>query len=334
MATLIGSIFVFLLVIMLHELGHFTVAKAVGIKVNEFSIGMGPKILQREGKETKYSIRIFPIGGYVAMEGENEDSFDPRSFNNVSVYKRMAVVVAGAVMNFLLAIVAFFFVFIGMGNGTNIIDEVIVDLPAYQGGIHTGDKIIEINGMPTKDWSEIIDLISNNENGAPLHIKYERNEKIYEQEINPVKSEDGRFIIGITSKTEKNPIHAFSLAISQTKSVVKSIFHVFHLIKTGGFESNMLSGPVGVISIIGQETSKGFINLLFILGLISANLGVINLLPIPALDGGKLLFLLIEAMIGKPIPAEWEAKLSMLGFAFLLTLMLYVTLFNDLNIFR
>lgn len=334
MATLIGSIVVFLFVVLLHELGHFTVAKLVGIKVNEFSIGMGPKIIQKQGSETKYSLRLLPIGGYVAMEGEEEQSKDPRSFNNVSIPKRMAVVSAGAIMNFFLALVAFFLVFSIAGNRTNIIETVVKDSPAYVSGIQKGDRIISINGKTTKDWTDILQIIGSNKKDYPMEIKLNRSGELLTKKIVPVKSSEGRYMIGITSHLERNLGKSFSSALFITKESILSIFSVFKMIGQGNFHMNMLAGPVGVISIIGRETSKGILNLLQILGIISANLGVMNLLPIPALDGGKLLFLGIEALCGRPIPEEWESKLSFVGFAFLLSLMLYVTVFNDLKIFR
>ena len=151
MITLISSLLVFLLVVMLHELGHFTVAKLSGIKVNEFSIGMGPKIYQKQKGETFYSLRILPVGGYVSMEGEEENSHDPRAFNNVHILKRMSVVLAGAFMNFILAFLAFTIIFSIVGYGSNEIDKVMENSPAMISGLRPGDKIIKINDSSTRD---------------------------------------------------------------------------------------------------------------------------------------------------------------------------------------
>ena len=169
MSALIGSIIVFLLVVLLHEFGHFSVAKLVGIKVNEFSVGMGPKIFQKTKGETKYSLRALPIGGYVAMEGEDEESFDPRSFNNVSVFKRMAVVLAGVTMNFILAIFCFFILFYFIGFGSNVIDTVIKDSPADAAGLTKGDKIVGVNYVRTDNLNDIVEEISKN-NGKELNL--------------------------------------------------------------------------------------------------------------------------------------------------------------------
>lgn len=329
MKTLIGSVIVFMLVVMLHELGHFTVAKLVGIKVNEFSIGMGPKIFQKQKCETKYSLRALPIGGYVAMEGEDSSSDDPRSFENVSIPKRMAVVVAGALMNFILAIVAFFIVSFVVGIQTNNIGVVVDNSPAYYADLKVNDKVISINGEKVSDWNDIINDITKSDRNKDIDLKVERNNKTLNIQLKP-QLKDGRLQIGIGPKYEKSFIGSIKMAFVATWDIVKSIFTVFGLIFSGKFSLNMLSGPVGVISVIGQETSKGIIYLIQILAIISANLGVVNLLPIPALDGGKLLFLIIEGIIGRPINEKVENTLSVIGFALLIGLMLYVTVFGDL----
>ncbi|EFI42266.1 MULTISPECIES: RIP metalloprotease RseP [Peptoniphilus] len=329
MNTLIGSIIVFMLVITLHELGHFSVAKMVGIKVNEFSIGMGPKIFQKEGLETKYSIRILPIGGYVAMEGEDERSDDPRSFNNVNVFKRMAVVVAGVCMNFILAVIAFFIVAVIVGTPTNTIGSIVDNSSAYHAGLYAGDKIIEINDIPTKNWEDIVFNISNSKENSDIRIKITRNHNELVKHV-IAKSNNGRIQIGITPNYEKSISNAIKYSFLDTIQVIKDVFMTIKLLFKGNVDVTMLSGPVGVISVIGQATSLGMVYLLKMIGIISANLGVVNLLPIPALDGGKLLFLIIEKLIGKKINEKIENTLSLIGISFLLFLMLYITLFGDL----
>lgn len=328
MATLIGSIIVFMLVIMLHELGHFTIAKLVGIKVNEFSIGMGPKLIQKQKGETKYSIRALPIGGYVAMEGEDESSNDPRSFENVSIPKKMAVIVAGAFMNFVLAVVAFFFVALLMGSATTSIGVVVENSPAYVAGIQKNDEILSVNDKDVKSWQEIIEGISSTKDES-VELKLNRNNKTITKKITP-EIKNGVSTIGIGTKLEKSASKSIISAFKMTGYVIMSIFDVFKLIFSGNFNMQLLAGPVGVISQIGEETAKGAIYLINILGIISANLGVVNLLPIPALDGGKFFILLIEAITGKKLNEKFESTISLIGFAFLIGLMLYVTVFGDL----
>lgn len=328
MATFLGSVFVFLMVITLHEFGHFAAAKAVGIKVNEFAVGMGPKLLSRQKGETLYTVRALPIGGFCAMEGETEDSPDPRSFQQAPLWARFTVVVSGAAMNFILAIIAFFIVSLIMGVQTQTIDSVIPNSPAMTAGIRSGDRIIEINNRPVESWDDIIDRISSSK--GEITVTGERENKKLKFKLTPTE-EDGRKVIGIVTRTETKPLSSLKFAFSMTGKVIMSIFLVFKMMFQRTFKTDMLAGPVGVISMIGESTAAGLVPLLFMLGLISANLGVVNLLPIPALDGGKILFLLIEKLRGEPVPEEKEGLITIIGMVFLFSLMIYITIFADLK---
>ena len=331
MITLISSLVVFLLVVMLHEFGHFTVAKLSGIKVNEFSIGMGPKLFQKQKGETSYSLRALPIGGYVAMEGEEESSHDPRSFNNAPILKRMAVVLAGAFMNFILAFLAFTIIFSIFGYGSNEIDTVIKDSPAEIAGLKAGDKIVEIDKIKTKYIYEINTLIRDKKD-EEINLKINRNGENLEINLKPKYSEENKmYLIGITSKLKHSFFKSIELGAKRTGEMSLMILKSLKMIFDGSFKMEYLSGPVGVVQMIGSESSKGFLNFLQILALISVNLGVFNLLPIPALDGGKFLFLLIEALRGKPINEKFEQGLSLIGISILFSLMIYVTIFNDIG---
>lgn len=335
MQTAIAAIFVFLLVIVLHELGHFTVAKMVGIKVNEFAIGMGPKLLQTTKGETQYTLRLLPIGGYVKMEGEEESSDDPRSFGSVSPLKRMAVVVAGAIMNFVLALVVLSIVAFNVGTPTTVIEEAILDSPAYVSGIQQGDKIVSINGVETNTWEKISSTIADSNIDENLEIKILRGEEEKTINVKP-KVEDNRTIIGIIPLNEKSFINGIKGGFQNTGMFMKLMFGFVGSIFKGEVSINDLSGPVGVISEVGKQAKFGMNNLLLILGFISVNLGFFNLLPIPALDGSRLIFLLIELVRGKPIDPEKENFIHMIGFVLLITLMLVVT-YKDLirvNIFK
>ncbi|MGO3751316.1 MAG: RIP metalloprotease RseP [Peptoniphilaceae bacterium] len=336
MYTAIGSIFVFMLVILLHELGHFTVAKLSGIKVNEFSIGMGPKIFQKKSRETDYSIRILPIGGFVAMEGEEESSNDPRSFNNVSVYKRIAVVLAGVFMNVVLAILAFMLVGLILGIPSTTVSEVLENSPAEISQIKSGDKILKINEETVSSWDDITNNISRTKNNQKISVEVKRNDQILTKSLNS-QLKDGRIIIGISPELKKDFFGSIKYGFSQTFKTISDVYGVLSGLIRGKVNVNNLAGPVGVISFIGQATSLGFVSLLRILGIISANLAVVNLLPIPALDGGKFVFLLYEAISGKKVNQKFEEILTIIGISLLLGLMIYVTIFGDLvrlNIFR
>lgn len=328
MQTVIAALFVFLLVILLHELGHFVVAKLVGIKVNEFAIGMGPKLLQTKKGETTYTLRLLPIGGYCAMEGEDEDSDDPRSFSNVSTLARIAVVAAGAIMNFVLAVIVLSIVSFYVGSPTNIVGGFSENSPAENTELLVGDEIVEINGTEVNSWDDVSENISdlNPQDNIDL-VVLRSNEKI-NIEIKPTV-EDGRTIIGIRPEYVRSASSAIKGGLEMTWFFIKLLFDFFAGIFRGEFSADNLSGPVGVITVIGEAANTGFINLLYLLGYISVNLGIFNLLPIPALDGSRIVFLVIELIRGKPIDPVKEGYVHFVGLVLLLGLILVVT-YQDL----
>ena len=334
MQTAIAAIFVFLLVILLHELGHFTVAKLVGIKVNEFSIGMGPKVFQKKGKETKYSLRLLPIGGYVQMEGEDENSDDPRSFNKVSPLKRIAVVAAGGAMNFVLAIVVLTIVAFNTGVPTVVIDEIIENSPAEIAGLQPSDRITSVGGLQVEKWEDISNNLNRLESNEETSINLMRDGKELEIPIRP-EVEDGMLKIGIYPRYESSFTSAIVGGFQYTKTFIGLMFQFFGMLFKGEITTNDFAGPVGVVVEIGNAAQMGFTNLLFLLGFISVNLGFFNLLPIPALDGSRIVFLVIELIRGKPIDPEKEGMVHFVGIILLLTLMVGIT-YKDLmriNIF-
>lgn len=324
MQTTLAAIFIFMLVILVHEFGHFAVAKLVGIKVNEFSIGMGPKILQKDKGETKYTLRLLPIGGYVSMEGEDEDSNDERSFQSAPVVSRIGVIAAGAIMNFILAIVVFSIVTFMIGNPTNTVDAVIENTPAEIAGIQVNDKIVKVNEKNINSWEDVIENISTLDEGEVLNVEVLRDGKIEKMKLETIKYEES-VIIGVQPRVEKSLITSIKGGFTKTYFTLISIVDVFKMLFTGEIGSEALSGPVGVISGIGEATKMGFVYVLIIMGMISVNLGFFNLIPIPALDGSRLMFLLIELVRGKPIDPEKEGRVHFIGFLFLISLMLLVT---------
>lgn len=336
MITAIAAIFVFLMVILFHEFGHFIVAKSVGIKVNEFSIGMGPKIFQKEKGETKYSIRALPIGGYVSMEGEDEISDDSRSFNNVSVLSRIAVIAAGAMMNFILAIIVLSIVAFNLGMPTTTIKDTQQNSPAEKAGIQSGDTITSINDEQIASWDSIVEKINNSEVNKEIKVTVLRNEEQMDYFIQPQKDEENRSIIGIEPVSKKSFLTAIKGGFEQTWGMLKLMFGFFEMLFRGQVSTKDLSGPVGVIYTIGEAAKYGIINLLYLMGFISVNLGFFNLLPLPALDGSRIVFLLIEKIRGKAINPEKEGFIHFIGFVLLILLMLTVT-YSDIirfNIFK
>lgn len=324
MLTAIAAIFVFLMVILVHEFGHFAIAKLVGIKVNEFSIGMGPKLVQKKKGETEYTVRLLPIGGYVKMEGEDESSKDPRSFGNVSVLSRIGVVIAGAIMNFILAIIVLSVVSYGAGMPTNTIEKTQLNSPADNIGLMSGDTIVSINGQETKSWGKVADSINKSDPEKEIEVIIERQGQDKTFMIKPT-IEDGRTIIGIVPSYEKSIISAIKGGFEKTFMFLNLMFDFVSMIFKGKVSTKDLSGPIGVIHEVGVAAKLGIFNLLYILGFISVNLGFFNLLPIPALDGSRIIFLLIELVRGKPIDPDKEGFIHLIGFVLLISLMLLVT---------
>ena len=324
MLTFIAAIFVFLMVILFHEFGHFAVAKMVGIRVNEFSIGMGPKLYQKKKGETDYTLRLLPIGGYVKMEGEDEASNDPRSFNKVPATSRIAVVAAGAIMNFVLAILVLTIVSYGAGMPTNVIQETITESPAQQAGIKSGDAIISINDENISSWNKIVKSINASNPNEEMKITVLRDGEKIDFEVKPVV-EENKTIIGIVPSSIQSISSAIRGGFEKTGMFLKLMFQFVGMIFKGQVSTKDLSGPVGVIHEVGQAAKYGFLNLLYIMGFISVNLGFFNLLPIPALDGSRIMFLLIEIVRGKPVDAEKEGFFHFVGFVLLILLMIVVT---------
>ena len=328
--SIIYSLFVFLIVILVHEFGHFIVAKLNNIRVNEFSIGMGPKLLSKQGEETFYTLRALPIGGYVALEGEDDESDDPRSFNRAHPLKRIAVLFAGAFMNFLLAIILFSFILliVGSPSDSTVIGDIMENSPAVKSSLEVGDRIINIDNNPIESWNDISKVINESKKDE-LIIEFERNGETLNTTINPV-NDGGNYIIGITPVYEKNIGSAISSAFTNTKTVILQVYEFIGNLITGQANISGLSGPVGIVRMIGSSSQQGIFTLLTLAAIISANLGAFNLLPFPALDGGTIFITFIEMIIGKEVPDKVKIGLNVVGLSLLLGLILYVTVFNDI----
>lgn len=326
MTTALTAILVFGLLVFFHELGHFSIAKLVGIKVHEFAIGMGPRLLKFTKGETDYSIRVLPLGGYVKMEGEDETSNDIRSFSKKTVGERIAVIFAGPFMNFILALVLFAIIFYNVGGiPTTTINEVIANSPAEAVGIEKNDKILTINGVAVEDWEHLVDEINASE-GEPMEIGLLRNNERIEKIVEPQKEEESnRFMIGIVPATEKSFTLAMKGSYQQTKMIFIEMFGFFRRVFARQATTAEVVGPVGIISLVGQASQDGLYNVLYLAALISINLGIVNLLPIPALDGSRILFLVFEFFRGKPVDPEKEAFVHMIGLALLMLLMIIIT---------
>jgi regulator of sigma E protease len=336
--NILYAIIVFGVIIFVHELGHFLSAKWSGVKVNEFALGMGPALLKFKGKVTQYSLRLFPIGGYCKMEGEDDDSNDKDAFNTKPVWKRIIVIVAGAFMNFVLGFIILLFIFGGnKSQATTIVNSfsknATSSITGTNGGLKVGDKFVKINGSSINNDTDIIFSLMRATSGK-VNIIVLRSGK--ETELDNVqfpmtKNPDGTktmtndFYVKSVKTTPLNVItHSFTFTVSVVKIVWLSLVDLI----TGKIGFNQLSGPVGVTTAIGQAAGIGLQSLLLLVVFITVNLGVVNLLPLPALDGGRLIFLIIEAIRRKPVDPKYEGYVHFAGFVLLILLMVVIT-FND-----
>ena len=343
--TIALAILFFGVIIIIHEFGHFICAKLFDVKVNEFSIGMGPAIFKKQKGETQYSLRALPIGGYVSMEGEDEESEDERAFNKKKVWQRIIIVVAGATMNLILGLVIMAITLSASTDliGTNTIKEFYpTAVSNQQGGLKEGDKFLKIDGHAVWSERDLSFLMSRSDNGV-FNFTVERDgEKV---ELNNVafKTEDveynGKTVTMITydfvivgeKPTFKN---VFVNSFTQSASIVRTVWLSLFDVVTGRYGMSELAGPVGTVDIIADVAQSAaeehnFEQLLFIMALITINIGVANLLPLPALDGGRLMFLIIEGIRRKPVNRKYEGYIHAAGLALLLLLMVFVT-YNDI----
>lgn len=324
MGTIIIALIVFGVLVMFHEFGHFAIAKMSGIRVHQFAIGMGPKILSLKDKETEYSIRLFPIGGYVKMEGEDESSSDRRSFNNKPLIVRILVILAGSLMNFVLALLLFVVIFFSLGFPTTTIHELSPGYPAELAGLKQGDKIIAINDVQIRNWDEIVSTINNNKNRSlPITVTRDSLEKTFN--VSPIlREETEQVVIGISPVFEKSLLKSISISFERMIFVVSGMFEFFGKLFGGKASAEDVVGPVGIIHLVGEAAKTNVYNLLSLAALISINLGMVNLLPIPALDGGRLMFLIFEGITGKPMDPQKEGFIHLTGFVLLIGLMIFM----------
>ncbi|MHC5280541.1 RIP metalloprotease RseP [Listeria kieliensis] len=416
MTTIIAFIFVFGLIVFFHELGHFLLAKRSGILVRDFSIGFGPKIFAYKKKETQYTIRLLPIGGYVRMAGEDGEELDlkpgyrvglelskdetvtkiivngkdqyvnaqpfevskadlekelfiegfedydeskkiryqvardavvvdgkietqvvpyDRTFGAKSLGKRAATIFAGPLFNFILAILIFTalaFIQGGVASTENTLGNVVKDSPAAEAGLHEGDKVLSISGTKTNSWAEIVGKVSENPD-KKLMFKIERDGKTQEVKVTPEKQKvQGETVgkIGVENPIKDSFGAKISYGFTNTWNWIHQIFDVLGKMITGGFSLDMLNGPVGIYTSTEQVVSYGFLTLLNWTAVLSINLGIVNLLPLPALDGGRLLFFLYELIRRKPVDPKKEGIIHFVGFALLMVLMILVT-WNDIQ---
>lgn len=349
MATFILFIVIFGVVVVSHEFGHFLLAKANGIHVLEFSVGMGPTLFSFQKKETKYALKLLPLGGACMFEGEDglqtqEGEPGEGSFLKANIWARISTVLAGPVFNMILGFII----------SLILVNMVIIGIPVVSGltpggaaetaGMQTGDKIVAINGEKVYLLQDVLLMTHLNE-GKEMKVIYEREGKRYDTVLTPQYSEqEGRYILGFNSSAIQKPkgFDSIRYAWYEMQYALKSTYKSLGMLFQGKVEREDVAGPVGIaVNVVGKtyEQAKQYgpmdvlVNMLNIAMLLSVNLGVLNLLPIPALDGGRLVFMFIELIRGKPVPPEKEGMVHFIGLVFFMILMVFL-FFNDLaNIF-
>ena len=336
---IVVAIFIFGFIIFFHELGHFLIARKNGIDVQEFWIGMGPTIWHKKMGGTDYCLKILPIGGACMMGEDETDDMSEGSFNSKKPWQRIAVIFGGPAFNFILAFLCAFIFIAFAGYDTPVVSVVNDGSPAYEAGIQPGDKIVSINDKAMHIFRDIV-MYNNFHQGQSMEITYERNGEKNTVAVEPVKNEDGIYLMGIGGGAYErgNIFKMIGYSAYEVKYWIELTLKSLSQLITGRIGLNQLSGPVGVVDAVDQTYQASreggvlliVLNMLRMAILLSANLGVMNLLPIPALDGGRLVFLILEVIRGKRVPPEKEGYVHMIGMAFLLCLMAFV-LFNDVR---
>ncbi len=335
--TIIG----FGIMVLLHELGHFITAKKFGVLVHEFAIGMGPKIFSFGKGETKYSLRLFPIGGYVRLEGENEteENDDPRSFSNLHPFKRIIVLISGALMNVLLGFIIFTIINLSVGIVPSKVEAIPEELSDRQIYLQSGDEIIKLNNTRVRTNDDVLLFMSRYKEGDSISVTLKRDgEKITVKEFTPIKTDAG-YKLGVIFKHEdSNLLKSAEFAVYDTVYITKAVIYAVGDLITGKVGMNTLSGPVEIVSVVDSvaSTNNGyaFLSVLLLFAMITVNLGVFNLLPFPALDGGSIVFALYELITGKKIKSEIVGYASIIGFVLLMVLAVFVTAGDIADLFR
>lgn len=341
--TIAAAIFVFGLLVLVHEFGHFITAKMTGMRVDEFAIGFGPKLISRKYGETVYSLRAVPLGGFNDIAGMDPESntAGERGFCEKPVLSRMIVILAGATMNFVLPIILFFMIYATLGAAKPapepIIGGIVQGMSAEKAGLQEGDEILSVDGQSVATWKDFTDKLKNVEAGKDIRLKYKRGEEISEVTLTPKYNEqEKRALIGVQSSILYEPKtlpESLTLAINRTKEITMFMVDSIAQLFKEPEQTENLAGPIGIVQMAGQVAERGFIPLLNFAALLSINLGIINLLPVPVLDGGHFVNLCIEAIRGEPLGAKVVAYTQRVGIALLLVLMLFATKNDIVRVF-
>lgn len=337
MLTILAAIFVFGVLVTVHEFGHFITAKMTGMRVDEFAIGFGPKIYQQKDGETLYSLRAIPLGGYNKIAGmDPDDPVEPNAFNSKPIPARMLVILAGALMNFILPIILFSGIFMVEGRlqlvNEPVLGTVVDEMAAARAGLKAGDRIVTIDGKNVETWTDVV-LNLRKAGTEEVTLTAERNGVLQTYKMMPMFDKDaGRPLIGVSPKFSKESLGFFGSikeGFIYTKNIGLSMVSGLYRIVSGNAPADV-AGPIGVAQMAGQVAEKGLLPLMNFVAFLSINLGVINLLPLPALDGGHFVLLLLEALRGKPLGGKAMTNIQMVGVALILALTVFST-FKDIT---
>ncbi len=329
----LASIFVFGLLVFVHELGHFLTAKSVGMRVEEFALGFGKKVVGFQKGETFYSLRAIPLGGFNRISGmDPEEELDERSYSSKPLWARMFVIVAGSVMNFILPVLLFFIVIMSSGislpSNEPVLGEMIDNKPAVMAGLEAGDRIVEVDGKFVHDWQGVVDAVREAKQ-AEIEIAFTRDGVLDATMVTAEwEPNTKRYFIGVQPVIEHQYLEtdeAFIAAAKKTGMIIERMITGLKQMITGEVKAE-LAGPIGVIQMTGEVASLGMMPLLNFAALLSINLGIINLLPIPGLDGGHVVMLLVEGIRGRALGAKALRVIQFIGIALILSLMVYATI--------
>ena len=326
-----ATVFVFGLLVFVHELGHFITAKLTGMRVDEFAIGFGPRLVSFRYGETVYSIRIVPLGGFNDIAGMAADDNDAgeRGYCRKPILSRMIVILAGSAMNFILPVVLFFGIFFFAGvqtpNPAPVLGTVLADNPAAKAGLMANDRVVAIDDQPIETWQEMVDAIRTNHGTVPMTMQVDRDGQELTVSVTPhYDAAHDRGVIGIVNAYESTYpgfIQSVTMAFERTAMIVVMMMDALYriVLELSGSE---LAGPIGVAQMAGEVAEMGIVPLLNFAALLSLNLAIINLLPVPALDGGHFLTLCVEAVRGKPLSPKVMHYIQNAGVGFIVVLML------------
>lgn len=337
------------LIILVHEWGHFVVARLVGVKVERFSLGFGPRLLGFIRGGTEYVVSLFPFGGYVKMAGESADERPPKpwEYRARSIWERILIVGAGPGINYLVGYLLFLFIFIvGVPDLTTRVGQILEGYPAARAGLQMGDRILSINGQPMKNWEEVTKAIHSQTQSMVLTVERQKGES-FELPIEP-QVQEAKNLLGVTIRIGMIGIgpsdeveirrysvpQAFALAGQRIWMLTSLTLQAFWRLLTGGMSiKESVTGPIGIFYLTSAVAEQGVISLLQLIAILSTSLGLFNLLPIPVLDGGHIAFLFLERLKGKPVSLRAQEMMTRVGFGLLVALLVVVT-YNDLIKFK